>query len=343
MARSRKFCFTLNNYTEEDVLSLQNLVCEYIVFGREIAPTTGTPHLQGYISFKSAATIEQLHKKDGLARANFRVAKGDANSNKVYCSKEDPDFFEKGIAPKSQKEKGEGEIAAWADALLCVQEGREDEIRADILARNLKTVEYAAIRIASRKRKVEVLEGPLENEWIYGPTGTGKSWAASVENPGHYKKMGRAKWFDDYNYQDVVWIDDVGLDAAKHGDFFKEICDRYPCRIEVKGGSMLARPRKIVITSNYHPTEIWPDPAVHLPMMRKCKLRHLVIPYKESQPPCSSGGREAANAAVAQLAPPMSVVESFHLPPAARPSPARSLPRVNREAAISYEFEWKGN
>ena len=44
----RNFIFVLNNYTEEDVERLTKFPCRYIVFAKEIAPTTGTPHLQGY-------------------------------------------------------------------------------------------------------------------------------------------------------------------------------------------------------------------------------------------------------------------------------------------------------
>ncbi len=47
---SRRYIFTLNNYTEEDVKILmeEKVFFSYLLFGKEIAPTTGTPHLQGY-------------------------------------------------------------------------------------------------------------------------------------------------------------------------------------------------------------------------------------------------------------------------------------------------------
>lgn len=48
--------FTLNNYTEEDVASLRlfgvTSRVQYLVFGFEVAPTTGTLHLQGFIQLK---------------------------------------------------------------------------------------------------------------------------------------------------------------------------------------------------------------------------------------------------------------------------------------------------
>ena len=44
-------CFTINDYSEEDIQEMKMFgteYCTYIVFGKEIAPSTGTPHLQGY-------------------------------------------------------------------------------------------------------------------------------------------------------------------------------------------------------------------------------------------------------------------------------------------------------
>lgn len=47
--RLKRVCFTLNNYTEEDEQRIQAGVefYRYAVYGRELAPTTGTRHLQG--------------------------------------------------------------------------------------------------------------------------------------------------------------------------------------------------------------------------------------------------------------------------------------------------------
>lgn len=58
--RSERWLFVLNNYTTDEEEKISKLIenkalkIKYLVFGREIAPTTGTPHLQGFIVFKSA-------------------------------------------------------------------------------------------------------------------------------------------------------------------------------------------------------------------------------------------------------------------------------------------------
>jgi len=47
----RNWVFTLNNYTDDDIDRLANPYeqVKYIAYGKEIAPTTETPHLQGYL------------------------------------------------------------------------------------------------------------------------------------------------------------------------------------------------------------------------------------------------------------------------------------------------------
>ena len=46
--KDRAYCFTLNNYTEEEYQSIISTKYDYIVVGQEIGET-GTPHLQGFI------------------------------------------------------------------------------------------------------------------------------------------------------------------------------------------------------------------------------------------------------------------------------------------------------
>lgn len=72
----------------------------YMVFGREIAPTTGTPHLQGYVVFNSQVSMKSAHKYfDG---AHLEAAKGSHIQASTYCKKEG-DFEEFGDLPVQGK------------------------------------------------------------------------------------------------------------------------------------------------------------------------------------------------------------------------------------------------
>lgn len=100
MAQSCSWCFTIPNYTDGTLQSLRALsgsgCVAYLVFGREVAPTTGTPHLQGYVRFntrKRFACVRRL-----LPQCHLTSARGSPQQNRDYCCK-DGDYEEFGVSP----------------------------------------------------------------------------------------------------------------------------------------------------------------------------------------------------------------------------------------------------
>jgi len=95
--QSCRWCFTLNNYTPLDVdtMRLWGLVVKYLIFAREISES-GTPHLQGFVLFKSNQTRHSLRKL--WPRAHFEPAKAASHVAAAYCKK-DHDFEEFGSCP----------------------------------------------------------------------------------------------------------------------------------------------------------------------------------------------------------------------------------------------------
>ena len=56
--RSRKWAFTLPNWTEQDLTYMEiNQNYKYLIYGFEIAPETKTPHLQGYVEYEHPITM----------------------------------------------------------------------------------------------------------------------------------------------------------------------------------------------------------------------------------------------------------------------------------------------
>jgi len=86
--RARRWCFTLNNWTEEDlekiVTHITHVKGEYII-GKEVAPDTGTPHLQGALCYKSAIAFSSL--KNVMPRAHIEPQRGTRKQNIQYCGK----------------------------------------------------------------------------------------------------------------------------------------------------------------------------------------------------------------------------------------------------------------
>nr|WCR62252.1 MAG: replication associated protein [ssDNA virus sp.] len=103
-AQNQNWCFTLNNYTDEQVLHLSLLAEDprvaYLVIGREVAPTTGTPHIQGFVRFNSRLRLSSVRAL--LPVCHCTSARGTAEQNRTYCIK-DGDFDEWGTCPVDQQ------------------------------------------------------------------------------------------------------------------------------------------------------------------------------------------------------------------------------------------------
>lgn len=96
MSRAKHWCFTLNNYTQENVDRIIDNASsfEYVIFGKEIGDS-GTPRLQGFVSFPTRVRRSVCIEKIG--QAHFTVARNIDNSIQ-YCKK-DGDFVEIGVKP----------------------------------------------------------------------------------------------------------------------------------------------------------------------------------------------------------------------------------------------------
>lgn len=82
------WCFTLNNYTAQDILCVQRLAekCKRWISGKEVSKS-GTPHLQGYIVLNDPMGLYTAKKL--LPRAWWGRARGNDEQNFNYCSKDE--------------------------------------------------------------------------------------------------------------------------------------------------------------------------------------------------------------------------------------------------------------
>lgn len=95
------WCFTKNNYTEDDILRLKGLYLEpkhkirYIIIGFEKGKS-GTPHLQGFIQFsnrKQFSTVLSL--LGGHVHLEPKIPQSTPTQAATYCKKEG-NFWERG-------------------------------------------------------------------------------------------------------------------------------------------------------------------------------------------------------------------------------------------------------
>lgn len=95
--RSRGWCFTCNNYTQDDIATCMDIDCHYIIVGFEEGEN-GTPHLQGYVYWKTEHSFKQVKYEFGDS-FHIERQKGTKIEAFTYCMK-DLDYWEKGDRPR---------------------------------------------------------------------------------------------------------------------------------------------------------------------------------------------------------------------------------------------------
>lgn len=89
ISASKKWCFTLNNYTKSDYDNIcaycaNNSNVKLYIVGKEIGES-GTPHLQGFIELDKKSRFETIFKNKKI---HFEKTKGSNEDNFRYCSKD---------------------------------------------------------------------------------------------------------------------------------------------------------------------------------------------------------------------------------------------------------------
>lgn len=246
--RSRHFRFTFNNYTEEDIKTMIEAFINdgviYYIFGKEIAPTTGTPHLQGHISYRHPRSWEAV-KKRFSQRISWRTSEI-PNKSAEYCKK-DGNYTEWGEAPKGRGKRTD--ICAVKEVIE-KGGGMKDVIETTTSYQALRTAEIL-LKYKEKKRnwKTRVL-------WFYGDTGCNKTRMANELMPEAWWSGKNLKWFEGYDAHKHVIIDDFRKDFCTFHELLR-ILDRYEYRIEVKGSSRQFVPEHIIITCPSHPADLY--------------------------------------------------------------------------------------
>ena len=247
----RKYCWT--SYVIEGELSfLADELHTYVVYGDEICPKTGTPHRQGYTIWKNARSYESIIKK--YPGFHWIHTKGNEESNFNYCTK-DKVFYEFGTRPVGQGDRTD--IRTIRNAVI---EGVSDrDIIMDPVLGNSWLRTYRGVQAMRSIIFEEKRNWVMDVRIYWGKPETGKSrsvWDEFGIDNVYAKPPG--KWWDGYQGQETVLIDDFDTDDMFDliYSFYLKLLDRYPMRIEWKGGSGEFYSKRIVFTSNFDPS-LW--------------------------------------------------------------------------------------
>ncbi len=282
--RSKRWIFTLNNYTEAEVEELKGETdaYTYLLFGKEVAPTTGTPHLQGYFEIPTKRGGKKLAESlPGLKRASLRKARGSAKQNRIYCGKDNEPYI-----------YGEPMQQGRRTDLLLVKRKIDDGIsNADLWEEDFCTMVHNHRAMAVYKKIIAPVRDWVTNViLLVGPTNTHKSHFAHVlGKSGAFGSFyvvpctkGSGLYFDGYDQHECILIDEMNGSRCKP-EFLNNLCDRYEFSVPVHGsGNVAFLARTVIICSNYVPKDWWKHHNIST-FMRRISIAYFT--GKDERPP----------------------------------------------------------
>ncbi|QCX35033.1 replication-associated protein [Blackfly DNA Virus 7] len=267
-SRYRSWCFTKNNYALSDCDLITGLPSRYCIIGEEVAPSTGTPHLQGYISFENAKSFSAVARL--LPGCHLLVARGTAAQNTIYCSKGGK-VHTSGVCPADSAVGGRMESARWDSTWALAISGAIEEIDSDIRLRYYSTIKKIGVDYMPAVDALTDVCG----YWIYGESGAGKTRAVLSSFPQAFIKP-RSIWWCGYQDEPIVLLDDVDKFDRALGGKLKHWADYCPFIAEIKGLSRRIRPERLIVTSQYKIEEIWDDSETLVALQRRFKVIHKI-------------------------------------------------------------------
>lgn len=245
---SRKWIFTVNNYTERDIAWAKSIEAKCMTVSKEVGES-GTPHLQGRVIFKRNYRLAQLKKLHGKANWLIMIDENDNN----YVRKVDSDII---IDYDHRRQGARTDLNEIKDEIM---KGKSvDDIALEnpqLYHQYGRTLEKLEDLKCKNKFRTEMTEGI----WIHGETGTGKSHLAfeDYNENTHYLWNNIDKgWWDGYNGQETVILNDFRGEIP-YGTLL-QLIDRWPFNVPRRSRKPVPfLAKKIIITSSLPPDKIY--------------------------------------------------------------------------------------
>jgi hypothetical protein len=234
--------------------------CKYVGVGHELHED-GTDHLHALVLYDEKFTTKlqnyfDLTEGSASYHGNYQGARN--NNDVLKYIKKNGDFVEEGeFVSNAQKDIQE---RALENKILLSKPVNE------LVDEGLIHLSHAKLIHQAKELYSKLTQTPNDSTnkicyWIYGTPGIGKStFAFDKMYPGEaiYDKLIN-KWWDSYNNEDVVIIDDITPDHKGVMTYFlRRWADKRPFPGECKGGhTQQISFSRLVVTSNYLPKEIF--------------------------------------------------------------------------------------
>lgn len=252
-----QFISTWNNYSEDDI-PLFRAWCEkrtaFSVVGREVGKQ-GTPHLQGFHQTSGGLKFAAFHKR--FPKVWVKPV-GKDNGCADYCQKDDDVCIRTG----TYEEKCQGkrsDLAAVAELAASGASAAQIAISSPTAFIQYPT---GIARLCSIHEKPRDRSVPKVCICLYGGTGlckTKRIWdhLDSLGECPYAWDNGMATWWDGYNGQKHIIMDEFRAQLPM--TYILRLMDRYPMRVQFKGGSCQFVADFLYFTSSKHPREWYAD------------------------------------------------------------------------------------
>jgi len=246
---SRVFVFTS---FDESIPKYDDSIHRYLIYGKELCPQTNRSHWQGFIQLKNSWSLSRTMKSLSIVKGHMEKCRDKCPyTNAIeYCKKEN-DYKEFGTVMTSGCRTDLKEII---DEVKSIPELIENYPQQYCMYRQ-GIKDCVRFKIEKSIPLIRKQTGVL----YWGPTCTGKSYSARQYNPTSWYSVSdiRNLWFDGYNYEDVLILDDY-CGEIPITDLLK-IMDEYKYMCKVKGGFIQAAWTTVIITSNVQMHQWYPD------------------------------------------------------------------------------------
>jgi hypothetical protein len=233
----------------------------YHVWETELAPQTGTRHIQGYVRFETRKRMETVKRLFGQPGMHLERPQGTEGDNQKYCSKS------RNVGPYDEQ----------GECIASLSQGHRtdlEEVSAAVLAgttlaeiaqkypttfvrnfRGLQTLWEITRPPPAIERVVSVI-------LLWGPTGTGKTHRCLHTYPGLYSvKPGRDPW-GSYRGEKEILFDEFDYEKWTIQDM-NRYTDKWRCFLDARYNDKYAEWQTVMICANSNPVS-WYQNAPNL-------------------------------------------------------------------------------